>query len=599
MNKTILFVHLPAPTYTQMAYELATPNHDSYELAGGDEASSTVTNEVQRGERKTNVSGMGNAGLNLPLGISYLSSTLKKQFPNNLDQYLADYMEEQKNIQEHKSVEDWIIAVAKKKMPKAPDVVAISLMFSTAYKFFKHLVTIYKKMWPNTQIIVGGTHATNCSQYLLDTTSEVDYVFKGEGEVAIAKFVQNLIDNKPQIIQGVYKREIDPSVAKFNQEGKNMNQKLCVLPDNLDEMPNHNYKLFNYEKYFDAAKNLRSYDGSHNKVYEIMGSRGCPFKCSFCSGHSSNDRNVRKRSIEHIMEEIQHIYKKHGINKFLFYDDLFTMKKARFFEMMRAFKNANIPDLLFYTQGFHINVTDEAMIDAIAGMAKSILFAVDSGSQYIQDKIIHKNNKLSRGRELMAHAQRKGLIVRSNFIFGFPTETREIMEESANYMRLLESDWFQIYTAIPLIGTALHEQLLERGILKKRFDEKLWEGSRYGERVFDMDTMSAKELTHYTYNLNLDLNFINNYNLRIGRYDRAVVMFNDLLRRYPTHIFGLISLYMAYEGLNDKQKCLSIEKKIFESLSLYASSRKMLENYGGLLKDTKFYDLDLGSPGSH
>tara|TARA_Y100000031_G_C8165625_1_gene359188 strand:- start:136 stop:1035 length:900 start_codon:yes stop_codon:yes gene_type:complete len=299
------------------------------------------------------------------------------------------------------------------------------------------------------------------------------------------------------------------------------------------------------------------------------------------------------------MEEIQHIYKKHGINKFLFYDDLFTMKKARFFEMMRAFKNANIPDLLFYTQGFHINVTDEAMIDAIAGMAKSILFAVDSGSQYIQDKIIHKNNKLSRGRELMAHAQRKGLIVRSNFIFGFPTETREIMEESANYMRLLESDWFQIYTAIPLIGTALHEQLLERGILKKRFDEKLWEGSRYGERVFDMDTMSAKELTHYTYNLNLDLNFINNYNLRIGRYDRAVVMFNDLLRRYPTHIFGLISLYMAYEGLNDKQKCLSIEKKIFESLSLYVSSRKMLENYGGLLKDTKFYDLDLGSPGSH
>jgi radical SAM superfamily enzyme YgiQ (UPF0313 family) len=599
MNKTILFVHLPAPTYTQMAYELATPNHDSYELAGGDEASPTVANEVQRGERKTNVSGMGNAGLNLPLGISYLSSTLKKQFPNNLDQYLADYMEEQKNIQEHKSVEDWIIAVAKKKMPKAPDVVAISLMFSTAYKFFKHLVTIYKKMWPNTQIIVGGTHATNCSQYLLDTTSEVDYVFKGEGEVAIAKFVQNLIDNKPQIIQGVYKREIDPSVAKFNQEGKNMNQKLCVLPDNLDEMPNHNYELFNYEKYFDAAKNLRSYDGSHNKVYEIMGSRGCPFKCSFCSGHSSNDRNVRKRSIEHIMEEIQHIYKKHGINKFLFYDDLFTMKKARFFEMMRAFKNANIPDLLFYTQGFHINVTDEAMIDAIAGMAKSILFAVDSGSQYIQDKIIHKNNKLSRGRELMAHAQRKGLIVRSNFIFGFPTETREIMEESANYMRLLESDWFQIYTAIPLIGTALHEQLLERGILKKRFDEKLWEGSRYGERVFDMDTMSAKELTHYTYNLNLDLNFINNYNLRIGRYDRAVVMFNDLLRRYPTHIFGLISLYMAYEGLNDKQKCLSIEKKIFESLSLYVSSRKMLENYGGLLKDTKFYDLDLGSPGSH
>ena len=58
-------------------------------------------------------------------------------------------------------------------MPKEPDIVAISLMFSTAYKFVKKTVAIYKKIWPKAQIIVGGIHATNCSQYLLDTTPEV------------------------------------------------------------------------------------------------------------------------------------------------------------------------------------------------------------------------------------------------------------------------------------------------------------------------------------------------------------------------------------------------------------------------------------------
>ena len=68
-------------------------------------------------------------------------------------------------------------------------------------------------------------------------------------------------------------------------------------------------------------------------------------------------------------------------------------------------------------------------------------------------------------------------------------------------------------------------------------------------------------------------------------------MFNDLLSKYPTHVFGLIGLYLAYEGLNDVKKCQSIEKKIFESVSVDASSRKILENHGGLLKDTKFYDL--------
>ena len=589
MTHKILFVHPPSPTYTQMADEIADRNHSSYGLADGDEASPTVSNTLQRGERKYSVYGE----MSLPLGISYLSSTLKKNFPDTLEQYLADYVEEQKSIPDYKNVDEWILAVAKKTMPKAPDMIAISLMFSTAYKFFKHLVVIYRKLWPDAKIIVGGIHATNCSQYLLDTTPEVDYVFKGEGEIALVKFVKNLMNNESQVIQGVYGKEDKGNISKFNHEGKAINNKLCEISENLDEMPNHNYELFSYDKYFQSSKLLRRYDDTDPKIFEIMGSRGCPFKCSFCSSHSSNDRNVRKRSIEHIMEEINHMYKKHGITKILFNDDLFTMKKSRFFEMMKAFKKANIPNLQFFTQGFHINTTDEEMIDAVAGMTDAILFAIDSGSQYIQDKIILKKNNLERGRELMAHAQKKDIIVRSNFIFGFPTETKEIMDESANYMRSVETDWFQIFTAIPFIGTHLHEQLLQRGVLKKRFDERLWERSRYGEREFDMEAekVTAKELGDYTYSLNLELNCINNFNLRNGRYDKAVILFNELLRKYPTHIFGLISLHLAYEGLNNKEQCKYVEKRILESASVDNSSIKMLEKHGGLLKKTKFYDL--------
>ncbi len=594
MKKKLLFVHLPGPTYTQMADEIANPNHDSYGIADGDESSPTVSTRLQRSERKLDVFG---TSMTLHLGISYLSATLKEKFPNELKQYLADYVEDQENVINYKTVDDWILDIAKKKMSEKPDIIAISLMFSTGYKFFKHLIAIYRNLWPDSIIIVGGIHATNCAQYILDTTPEVNYLFKGEAEIAICKFVQNLIDNKPQAIQGVYKNETNPNVPKFNHEGKDINNKLCEVPYNLDQMPNHNYELFNYEKYFTSYKAMKRYDENDrenlndSKIFEIMGSRGCPFKCSFCSGHSSNDRNVRSRSIEHITKQVKHMYKHHGITKILFNDDLFTMKKQRFFDMIKAFKEANIPNLQFFTQGFHINVTDEEMIDAVADMTDAILFAVDSGSQYIQDKIIHKKNKLPRGKELMAHAQKRGLIVRSNYIFGFPTETMEIMEESANYMRSVPSDWFHIFTAIPFIGTSLHEQLLSRGILKKRFDEKLWERSRYGEREFDTDTVTAKELTHYTYALNLELNFISNYNLRIKRYERAIQMYKEVLTRYPTHVFGLISLYMAYDGLNDKKECTKIEKKILESVETDPSSRKMLSNHKVLLKDTKFYDL--------
>ena len=139
MNKSILFVQPTSPTYTEIEDELVNPNHDKFGIADGDETSPSVTNSVQRGKRKWNVY----AGINLPLGISYLSSSLKKHFPNNLEQHVVDYSIERINIQKYKNVDDWILAVAKESMPKEPDIIAISLMFSTAYKFVKKAVAIY------------------------------------------------------------------------------------------------------------------------------------------------------------------------------------------------------------------------------------------------------------------------------------------------------------------------------------------------------------------------------------------------------------------------------------------------------------------------
>jgi anaerobic magnesium-protoporphyrin IX monomethyl ester cyclase len=577
MTTKILFVHLASPTYTQIEDEMSDANHASYGLADGNESSPTVSTTLQRGERKYNVK----SGMALPLGITYISAALRKEFPD-LEYFIADYVAEQDSIPEHKTVDDWILNVAKESMTEAPDIVAISLMFSTAHKFAKHLIAIYKKLWPETTIVVGGIHATNCTEYLLDTIPEVDYVFRGESEIAMTQFVRNFLDGAPQSIQGVHDRN----------KGSDFTQ-LCEIPQDLNELPYPDYKITNYSEYFQAAKIFRRYDGSTPDIYEILGSRGCPFKCSFCSSHSSNDRDVRTRTIEDIMGEITHMYNEHGITRYLFNDDLFTIKKERFFSMIEAFAKSNIPDLQFFTQGFHIDTTNEEMIDAVSDMTDAILFAVDSGSQYIQNNVIFKKNDLSRGKELIAYARSKGLIVRSNFIFGFPGETKELMEESANYMRSLDSDWFQIFTAIPFIGTTLHEQLLEAGVFTKRFDERLWERSRYGEREFDMETITAEELQTFTYSLNLELNFVNNINLRAGRYERALMMFSDLLTNYPTHVFGLIGLYLAHEGMNDKGGCRAAEKRILDSIAVDGSSRKMLQKYRGLLEQTKFYDLGL------
>ena len=140
MTTKILFVHLASPTYTQIEDEMNDANHASYGLADGNESSPTVSTTLQRGERKYNVK----AGMNLPLGITYISAALKKEFPD-LEYFIADYVAEQDTISEHKTVDDWILRVAQESITKSPDIIAISLMFSTAHKFCKHVIAIYNK----------------------------------------------------------------------------------------------------------------------------------------------------------------------------------------------------------------------------------------------------------------------------------------------------------------------------------------------------------------------------------------------------------------------------------------------------------------------
>ena len=308
---SILFVNLPGTPYTELANLLSADNKGSY--------------------RNYSITGKS-----LPLGILYLSSYIKVKFQTSLEQYIADYFEKLETIEDYDSVDDFIRDIAMKSISTPPDIVAISIMFATSYKFFKNLLSIYKSLWPNTIFVVGGIHATNTADHILQTT-DIDYVFRGESEIALYKFIKNYIEKKKQNIPGVY------SKSDISQD---MNQ-ICELVTNLDELPYPNLELVNVSSYLNATKIFRDYQNLDKGVIELLGSRGCPFKCTFCSGHSSNNRNVRFRTVENIMAEIKELYKRYGVVRFVFNDDLVVANETRFFKITNAFRDSSIPGLEF------------------------------------------------------------------------------------------------------------------------------------------------------------------------------------------------------------------------------------------------------------
>jgi len=527
----------------------------------------------------------------MSMGTLYLSSYIKKEFGSSLNQYMCDMLLEVDRLvdrsYEYNSIDDFILKTIKKSVPKPPDIIAISLMFMLSYKFFKKIVKIYKLLWPSTTIIVGGIHASNTYKHILQTT-DTDYVFRGEGEIALAKFIKNHMNGENRNVSGVYSK-------------KDLSQDLgvCETPNDLDKLPYPNWDLIDLPAYMSGhGPNMRS-----TEAIPLVGSRGCPYVCSFCSIRTVFPRNnIRYRSMDNIRGEINELYKRVGVTNFVFNDDLINIKESRFVELCDVFKN-NKPEyeypsnLKFNTQGLHCNLINKKSIDAYAAISDQIRLPIEHGSQYAQDHIINKKIKLDRVKnEIVPYCHEKGLTVRANFLFGFPKETKEIMDESADYMRTLDADWYHLFLANSLPGTDMATQFEDMGALEKD-DENLWEtSSNYAylsKRALENKALvlPPEEMKDFIYGLNLELNFVNNYNLRKGLYKRAIRLFKEVIDEKPWHVFAWISLYEAYKGLGDLDNCDFALKKIHSLINDSEQSWETFDKHRNLLRGKTFYNL--------
>ena len=128
-----------------------------------------------------------------PLGILYLSHSIKDcSFVSSCKcaDFSADFKRPNlRDFLEKNSLPEFVNKKLKEVVPNKPDVVAVSLMFSSTYDFFQIVIEEIKKCWDDAIIIVGGVHASNTVEYLL-TNNPIDYIVCGEGEEAFPSFLE-------------------------------------------------------------------------------------------------------------------------------------------------------------------------------------------------------------------------------------------------------------------------------------------------------------------------------------------------------------------------------------------------------------------------
>lgn len=190
-----------------------------------------------------------------------------------------------------------------------PKIIGITAPFALELVNLVRLVDILRKKGYKGHITVGGNAVALCKEKIINKC-EINSLALGESENTFPTLVKDIIDDNVNLrMKGYWFREKN-SIYR--------NSKANPLKD-LNKIPFPKRKSI-------LGKNITILD-KNKKIATIITSRGCPFRCKFCTIHSiycdSTKRVWRGRSSQNVVDEIEYLVKNAGITIFNFADDNF------------------------------------------------------------------------------------------------------------------------------------------------------------------------------------------------------------------------------------------------------------------------------------
>jgi len=303
-----------------------------------------------------------------------------------------------------------------------------------------------KELWPGSPVIMGGPWPSSAPEDALNRTG-ADLVVRGEGEEAIQEIALRLAEGKTlDNIPGTVAR-LDGGIIAAGPR---------PLIEDLDSLPYPAFDALDLSRYLHNWRNSQNRLQRSSRIMPLFTSRGCPFNCIFC--HSLYGKRFRPRGAEHVLGEIELLTRRYGVEEIEVSDDIFNFDLNRAKRILSGIIDRRLGIKLSLPNGLRADRTDEEMISLLreAGCTR-ICYAVESASPRIQ-KIIGKGIDLEKTFRVIEYTARKGINVGGFFIFGFPGETEEDMEETIRFAVDSALDTASFFYLAPFPGTRLSEQ---------------------------------------------------------------------------------------------------------------------------------------------
>jgi radical SAM superfamily enzyme YgiQ (UPF0313 family) len=399
------------------------------------------------------------------LGLGYLSSYLKQHGYSVL---LIDALRDRLSLD----------AVLERIQSESIEVIGITCM--TPYYHEAVTMSLYFKDKGYT-VVFGGVHPTFMPyQTLVD--SKADYVFCGEGEIALLKLLENNMDN--QGIKGVY------SLKNLNDADSPYER--ADIIHNLDGLPFPDWDSMAPNDFPPAPMGVffKKYP-----IATIMTTRGCPYKCTFCASTNFYEGKIRFRSPENVVDEMLYLQEKFNVKEFHFIDDSINMNKAHLENICKLIIEKKLKVCWSCPNGIRADKIDENLLGL---MKKAGCYYIAIGIESSNPEIL-RNIKKAETIEAITDAieiiNRCGIGCGAAFLFGLPGETKETIKNTIDFMLRVNLERAHIFMLSLLPGCELFNNL--KGQYSPDFSKKIFKDVQWAPEGLTKNDLSKAISTAY------------------------------------------------------------------------------------------------------
>ena len=337
-----------------------------------------------------------------------------------------------------------------------PDMVGMTVLTPSA-PVCAELSAMIRRRLPDVKIVWGGVHADVFGGEIVGSGA-ADFCVHQDGEITIC-----------ELIDGVAANETDFSsvdgLTWQSTDGQVVTNRARKLNRDLDSLPYPAWHLFPYHQY-----GLLPFADFAKPVLTMAGSRGCPYRCDYCSLINTGGKVYRRRDPIKLVDEYEFLVERYGVRQIGFVDPIFPLVKKDLRPFCEELVRRGLDKRCEWLSETRADRLDPETCELMyTGGCRRVLMGIESGSDLLLGNV-NKNISTPKVREGVANAKAAGLQTVGLFMIGMPGETPEMTRETVEFAVELDVDFAKFAITVPFPGSKLFEDHWQKDLFRDDWD---------------------------------------------------------------------------------------------------------------------------------